>query len=217
MNKIKLLYDVAKIISVKEALTGTLTVEVSKNDTPLFSLRSEFEKNLLTGQTKAKFNTELDYKDTTAKHESNTEFSVSSSSEYKRSHASRCSGMREKLTRLAFALSILNALKVEEQKDKAFVVSLNAADLTEDTKALLREKMSRAEACHHHAPGFLKEFYTADDLDFIADMNINANYEIEKILIVFVVSQNNAPNAPHDVTARVEISFGRTKGEPHES
>lgn len=216
MSKIKVLYDVVKAMKNKEAFNGTLTVQVHKDEAQLFSLRNEFEKNLLTGQTKAKINTVLDYDGKTAKHESNTEFTMPRSGacrhhEFIRhlhhSQATGCTGLKGKLSRLAFGLSILAALKTEEHADKTIIISLSASDLPEDTKALLREKMSRAGECHHHGHGFLKEFCAADSLDFAVTLFINKIYEVEKTVITLVGTQKDEQNAPHDLTVRAELSL----------
>lgn len=216
MNKIKVLYDVVQAMKTKEVFKGTLTVQVHKDETPLFLLRNEFEKNLLTGQTKAKINTELDYQGRVAKHESNTEFTIPHSGEYHRhhefirhlhhSHAAGCGGLKGKLSKIAFALSILTALKTEEQEGKT-ILSLSAKDLPEDAKMLLSEKVSRAGACHRHGHGFLKEFGAAEHLDFAINMFINKSSEVEKVVITFVGTQKDEQNMPHDLTVRAELSL----------
>lgn len=220
MNKIKVLYDVVKAMRNKETFSGTLTVQVHKDEAQLFSLRNEFEKNLLTGQTKAKINTELDYDGKTAKHESNTEFTMPRPGacrhhghhEFIRhlhhSHAAGCEGLKGKLSRIACALSLLTALQTEEQEDKTILLSLTAADLPEDSKALLREKMARAGACHQHGHGFFKEFCALDDLDFVVSVFINTSYEVEKTVITIVGTQKDGQNAPHDLAVRAELSLG---------
>ncbi len=218
MNKIKVLYDVVKAMKGKEAFSGTLTVQVHKDETPLLLLRNEFEKNLLTGHTKAKINTELDYEGKVAKHESNTEFTIPHSGENHHhrhhefirhlhpAHAAVRGGLKGKLSKLAFALSILTALQTEEQEGKT-IISLNAKDLPEDTKTLLREKVSRADACQRHGHGFLKEFVAIEHFDFAANMFINKLFEVEKVVITFVGTQKDEQNVPHDLTIRAELSL----------
>jgi hypothetical protein len=128
------------------------------------------------------------------------------------SHAVECQGLKGKLSRLAFALSILTALHAEEQEGKT-IISLNADDLPEDTKALLREKMSRAGASQRHGYGFLKEFNAADHLDFVLNMFINKISEVEKVVIALVGTQKDEQNAPHDLTVRAELSLSAKQGE----
>lgn len=216
MNKLKVLYDVVKAMKNKETFNGTLTVQVHKDETPLFSLRNEFEKNLLTGQTKAKINTELDYEGKTVKHESNTEFTMPRSGEcrhhefFKHLHpspASGCCGLKGKLAKLAFALSVLNALQTEETENKTIVISLSAKDLPEDTKAMIHEKICCVKDCHPHGHGLLKEFCAAEDHDFVLNIFVNKNFVVEKIVITLVGTQKDEQNAPHDLTARAELSF----------
>ncbi|MDR3560702.1 MAG: hypothetical protein P4N59_04575 [Negativicutes bacterium] len=217
MNKIKALYDVVKTMKNKETFNGTLMVQVHKDEAQLFSLRNEFEKSLLTGQTKAKINSELDYEGNTVKHESNTEFTRLRSGECRHhefirhlhpGHANGCRGLKGQLSRLAFALSILTALQTKELDGKTSVISLNATDLPEDTKALLREKINHAGACHgHHRHAFLKEFGEAADIDFVVELSINKNCEVEKIVATLVGTQKDEKNVAHDLTARAELSF----------
>jgi hypothetical protein len=175
---------------------------------------------LLTGQTKAKINTELDYEGKTAKHESNTEFTMPHSGGYRHhefirhlhpSHAAGCGGLKGKLSKLAFALSMLTALQTEEQEGKT-IISLNAKDLPEDTKTLLHEKISRAGVCQRHRHGFIKEFVAIEHLDFAVNMFINKLFEVEKVVITFVGTQKDEQNVPHDLTIRAELSLSAKQG-----
>ncbi|MDR3588757.1 MAG: hypothetical protein P4N41_03760 [Negativicutes bacterium] len=214
MNKLKVMYDVVKTMKNKEAFNGTLTVQVHKDETRLFSLRNEFEKNLLTGQTKAKINSELDYEGNTAKHESNTEFIRTHPGECRHHefirhmhHSAGCRGLKGRLSRLALGLSVLTAIQTREQEDKTTVISLSAADLPEETIALMREKINQAGACHHPRHGFLKEFCEAASLDFVIEIFVNKASEAEKIVATLVGSTKDELNASHDLTARAELSF----------
>ncbi len=216
MNKLKLLYDVVKVLKNKEAFNGNLTVQVHKDDTQLFSLENEFEKNLVTRQTKAKITTQLDYAGKTVKHESNTEFTLSGPGGcrhhefFRRLHQSQaggCEGLKGKLSRLSCALSVLMALQTKELEDKTVVLSLSAGDLSEDTQAHLREKMSQAGACHQHCHGLLTEFCQAPDLDFVIEMFINKRNEAEKVVLTLAGTPQDEHNVPHDLTARVELSL----------
>ncbi len=216
MNKIKLLYDVVMTMWNKEALRGVLTAEAQKDRVNIFTIRNEFDKNLLTGRTMAKISTEMDYEGKTVKHESDTEFTLPCSGESKHcefmkrmhgDHSAGCGGLKGVLAKLSLALAILNALQAEEQESRSVVMSLNADDLPEDTKELLCEKMSRASACGHAERGFMREFSTVDKLDFLLKMFINKKSEIEKILITFGGSKSDGQNEQHDLKARAELSF----------
>lgn len=215
MNKIKVLYDMAKVMKSKEFFKGTLAVQVHKDEAQVFSLRNEFEKNLQTGEVKAKIKSELDYEGKAVKHESNTEFAMPRPGECRRHefmrhlhhHPAGCGGLRDKWTKLAFVFSALAALKVEEQEDKTIVVAINATDLPEDSKVFIREAMNRAAACHHRGPGFLKEFWAAQDIDFVITVTLNKNYEVEKLVSTFVGTVKDDQNAAQDLTARAELSM----------
>jgi hypothetical protein len=122
-------------------------------------------------------------------------------------HSAGCGGLKGILAKLSLALAILNALQAEEQEGKAIIMSLNADDLPEDTKELLCEKLSRAGSCGHGGHGFIKEFCSADKLDFLLKMFINNKSEVEKILITFGGSESDGQNEKHDLKAKAELSF----------
>ncbi|HWR45145.1 hypothetical protein [Sporomusa sp.] len=215
MNKLKLMYDVVKTLRSKEVIAGVFTADVQKDQAKIFSLQNEFEKNLITCQVKAKINTELDYDGKLLKHESNSEFTLphfcghshhQGRPLHHHGHAFRHGGIKGKLTRLSLALSILNAVQAAEQENKTIVLSLNANDLPEDMKVLLREKISHADA-HHPHHGLMKEFCTVDQLNFVVNVFINKNYEIEKVVATLGGSRSDEHHEQHDLNARVELSF----------
>jgi hypothetical protein len=61
LNKIKLMYDVAKAMKEKQIFIGSLEVDAKKDQTGFFALKNEFEKNLVSGQVKVKINTALNH------------------------------------------------------------------------------------------------------------------------------------------------------------
>lgn len=220
MNKLKVLYDAVMAMRKKETFNGILTVQVHKDDLRLFSLRNEFVKNRLTGQTKAKITTDLNYDGTAFSHESNTEFTRQPSGGCGQHHfhnfpphfhhfhaAGRHGGLKDRLAGLAFGLSILSALQIGEQEGKT-VIMLNAADLPEDAKTLFREHLSRFGACQQHRRhGFFPEICQADDYDCTARIFLNADYEIEKAVAIFAGTLNDEPNTAHDLVTKVELSL----------
>jgi hypothetical protein len=214
MNKIKLLYDVVTTLKDKETLTGVIKAAICKEQVTLFSLQNEFAKNLLTGQTKAKISTGLDYEGKKVQHESTTEFTMPGHCHHRHHeffkhihhHAGQCGGIKGKLSKLAFALSILNSLQVEEQEQGTIVVSLNMNEVPEDMKEMLREKMSHARA-HHEHHGFMKEFCTMEACDFTFTMLVNKKHEIEKIAVTLAGTQRDEQHQPHDLTAIAELRF----------
>lgn len=217
MNKIKLLYDVVKTMRNKENITGVLNVEVQKDQAKVFSLQNDFEKNMLTKQTKAKISTELDLEGKKVKHESNTEFSMQGCCGHghhgfmkhmHHHHAHKCGGVKGKLSKLAFVLGLLNSLQTEVQENNTTVISLNINELPEDMKALIREKMIHAKECHHQGQhDFMKEFCTMENPDFVLKVIVNGNYEIEKIGIVIVGNLEDEQNIQHELKARAELNF----------
>jgi hypothetical protein len=213
MNKIKLLYDVVKTMRDKEVFNGIVKAEVQKDQVKIFSLQNEFEKNMLNGQTKAKISTELDYDGKKVKHESDTEFTMQGSCEHghhefmrhmHHHHAAKCGGIKGKLAKLSFALSILNSIKVEELENKTSDISLNISDIPEEMKELILEKMSHHQHGEH---GFMKEFCPMEKPNLMVNMFINKNYEVEKIVVNLDGAQKDAQNEQHELKATAELSF----------
>lgn len=213
MNKIKVLYDVVKTIRNKEVINGILIADIQKDQTTIFAIKNEFEKNLLTGQTKAKINTELDYEGKSVKHESATEFTIPfgrgrfhGGMPPMHHHGGRCGGLRGRFSKLAFALGLLNALEIKEQENSTLVLSLEAANLPDDAKEMVRERMSHAGA-HHPRHGFMKEICSLEKLDFKVTVFINPNYDIEKVLVTFSGSQQGEQKEQHEIKANAELAF----------
>lgn len=199
MNKLKVLYDVVTVMQNKETLSGILTAQVHKDEEQLLALQNEFEKNLQTGQTKAKINTEF------------TKFHSDECNcrEFFRSlnqgHGAGCR-LKGKLTKLAFAMSILNALQVSEQDGKTMVISLNFVDLSEDAKALFGEKIRQARACRHEHGG-MKECCAVENFDGGVNIFVNKNFEVEKIVLSLNGSTKDGQSAKHKLAAQAELSF----------
>lgn len=73
MNKIKVLYDVVKVMRDKDAYNGVIEAAVSKDEVQVFRFNNEFSKDLAAGWTKARITTVIDHNGKQIKHESTTE------------------------------------------------------------------------------------------------------------------------------------------------
>ncbi|TWH47110.1 hypothetical protein [Sporomusa sp. KB1] len=213
MNKIKLLYDVVNTLREKDVLRGVATGQVQKDQAKIFYVKNEFEKNLLTKQTKANIATEVDYEGKQVKHQSITEFTNHCHGGqrhklFKHMHPGSCGGLKQKLTKLTFILHLLNSLKAEEQSDKTTLVTLEITELPEDIKALLQEKMSSTDSCHNHGPHcFVKELCAIEKGNFSLAMSVNKDNEIEKIVIIFEGTQHNEQDEQHILSINAELQL----------
>lgn len=215
MNKIKLLYDVMKTIKTKEVVTGVLQAQIEKDQVAIFSIQNEFEKNLSTGQTKAKITASVDYAGRSDRHEQHAGETDGRSFRARRQeshghmhhwHAHIREGLRERFTRYLFALSLLNHLQVEEQEDKMTALFLHARDLPEDMKQMLYQKINRVLAHHHHGHDLVKEC-SAERLDVLIRMVIDENDEIKKILITTAEATTEAQAGQPEFKAQAELSL----------
>lgn len=115
MNKIKLMYDVVKTMKEKELINGNLTVEGTKDQVQFVRFANEFQRNLLTGDVKAKISTQLDVEGKKVKHESSTEFTLNHNRQgmfhhfgmhmhehHRLHHSGQGHSFKDKLTVLAF-------------------------------------------------------------------------------------------------------------------
>lgn len=206
MNKIKFLYDVVKTMRAKDALQGVAIIEVQKDQGQIFYVKNEFQKNLLTMQTKASIHTEINYEGKEVKHQSTTEFTNHcahhgmSHKGFKPLHhlGGRCGGIKEKLNKIGFALRLLNDIQVAEQENQTTLITLELPEIPEEIKALLQEKMHQVDSCHDHSRCcFAKELFTIETGKFSSAMTVNKEYEVQKIVITFDGIQNNAENEQH--------------------
>ncbi|MEN6564867.1 MAG: hypothetical protein ABFC57_01045 [Veillonellales bacterium] len=214
MNKIQLMYDVVKTMHGKETVNGMIKAEVDKDRINIFSMQNDFEKNLLSGRIKAKAKAEVDYEGKRVKRESNDgvfmRFFAAKQHEF-RGHSHHLygshAGLKGRLSKAVVALSVLNAMQVEEREDKTIVISLHAMDLPEDMKQLFHEKMLRAGECRHHGHSFMGEFLFADKLDLRASLFINENYEIETVALNVDGIQIDEQGKQHLLKAKADLRF----------
>lgn len=221
MNKIKVLYDVVKAIRTKEEISGLLTADIQKDEISIFTMKNQFEKNFLTGQTKAKINTQVDYEGKMVRHDSDTEFSMPSGRGFHggmahrhhfgamaamQHHGGRCGQMGGRFAKLAFVLGLLNALEIKEAEDNTLVITLNSANLPDDAKDLMRERMGHGGA-HHSRHGFMKEFSNLKQLDFTVTVWLDANCNVKKAAGVFAGIQQDEQMKDHAIKANGEVVF----------
>jgi len=214
MNKLKFLYDVVTTLRSKEVVNGVATVKVEKDQAKIFYVKNQFQKNLLTKQTRANITSEVDYEGKQVKHQSTTEFTNHCLDNgkhhklFKHMHHGdgQCGGLKTKLTKLAFILSLLDNIKVEQQEDKTILATLELTELPEDIKILLQEKMSHAASSPHQDQCcFMKEFGCLGKGTFSLAMSVSNDYEIDKIVIAFDGVQQHEQHAL-SVIAELELT-----------
>jgi len=215
MNKIKLLYDVARTMKSKEKVDGVLTARVRKDQEEVFFLRNEFGKNS-TGEAKSKVSCELNLDGSRVKRESLTEFSTSGDCRHGRGvigklfrhhHGTEeCCGIKGFFTRISFALGILNSLQAEEKENGGAVISLNLSDLPEELKNLLLAKMNQKHGCHPHCC-ILSESDVLETLDGVVVLTVNKAREIETFTINLDGQVQDAASEPQKLSASAEVQF----------
>ena len=218
MNKLKLMYDVIKTLRDQDAINGVAKMEVQKDQTKIFHVENQFQKNLVTMQTTAKITSEVDYEGKKVKHQSTTEFTNQCPGNgmrhriFKHMHhaGDKCGGIKAKLTKLTFVLGLLNKMKAEEQEDKTILLTLEITSLPEEIKALIQERMSHAESAHNQDRCcFMKELCCIEDGKFSFTMSVNKDYEIGKIVMTFDGVQHNEENEQHALEIIAELQLNK--------
>jgi hypothetical protein len=215
MNKIKLLYDVARTMRAKEKVDGVLTAQVRKGQEEVFSARTEFGKSA-TGEASAKVSCELNLDGSRVKRESLTEYSPAGDCGHGRGlfgklfrhhHGTgECCGIKGFFTRIAFALGILSSMQVEEQGNGGAVISLNLNDIPEEMKKVLLEKMNQKHSCHPHCC-ILTESDVLEALDGVVVLTVNKGREIETFTINLDGRVRNAASELQTLSANAEVQF----------
>ncbi len=196
MNKIKVLYDVAKVMREKDAFNGVIEVKASKDDVEIFYLNNEFSKDMAGGLTKAKITTVVDHDGKQLRHESTTEFSHQKHNEegpwgchnhrhfpmhkdhdhFHMHHAGmRGCGLKGRLDHLLAVLNALNNVKIMEQEDKSLLLSLDLTDIPDDLKQNIQQRVME----RHHDHFGMKGFRSIEKGNL--ECRINKNNEVESI------------------------------------
>lgn len=193
MNKIKFLYDVVNALKGKDIFNGVATLEVKKDQLKIFYVKNEFQKNVLTYETKANITTEIDYEGRQVKHQSTTHFtnycpdhSIHAKLKHMHHANGKRGGIKENLAKLAFMLNLLYNIELYEQEDETTLITLEIAEIPEDIKTLIQKKMNHANSCHNHdCHSFIKEFCSIEKGNLSFAMSVNKDYQMDKIVITF--------------------------------
>jgi hypothetical protein len=215
MNKLKLLYDVARTMRNKDKVVGVLTALVRKDQEELFSTRTEFSKSA-TGEASAKVSCELNLDGSRVKRESLTEYTSAGDccdgrglfgKLFRHHHGTKeCCGIKGFFTKISFALGILSSLQAEEQGNGGAVISLKVSDLPDELHKLLLEKMNQKHTCHSHCC-ILTESDKLEALDGVIVLTVNKGREIETFTVNLDGRLHNAANEQQTLSASAEVQF----------
>lgn len=221
MNKLKFLYDMVKTLKAKEVITGVLQAEIAKDEATIFSIQNEFEKNLATGQAKAKVTASVDFAGHAAQPGQRGCWGMFGGPERRHRgfgfhHAGHHhhhghpdfhpGGPKGKFARLAFALSLLDALQIKEEAD-TFVLTLQSGDLPEDMKQLLFDRISHKGLQGHHRHPLGQELSQLKSVDFTLTATLNKNYEPGKLQLTVLGTQADDQETAHELKAAIDCSF----------
>ncbi|QJW48225.1 hypothetical protein HA075_22470 [bacterium BFN5] len=215
MNKLKLLYDVVTTMKAKEVISGIFQAEVEKDQVSLFSIQNEFEKNLTTGKTKAKVTASLDVEGRNERLDHHGRLGFDSH-EHPHAHFGRHGhffhrghhrDLRGGFAKMAFGLSILNALQITEQPDQTLVMTIQSSDLPAEMKQLLAERINHGGLHHHPKHAIMKELCNLKDFDSTTTLILNKNRELDKIIITANGTQADPQGVSHKLNAKIECAF----------
>lgn len=228
MNKIKLMYDVAKAMKEKEVFIGILETVAKKDQREFFTFKNEFDKNLTTGLVKLKVNTALDMDGKQMKHESSSEFNITNCGGVRHHHLGRplhhhqCNNMntdsdcchsdlKGKLSALAFAFSLLENVKIEELENKALVVTLAVDEIPENLINHIHERfhhgMANEEMQGQEQHLCMKEFMGMENLLINLNMHLTPDKTIESIVVTAEGKQTDSVGEIHEMNFKTELNM----------
>ncbi|MEN6325915.1 MAG: hypothetical protein ABFD18_06880 [Syntrophomonas sp.] len=192
MNKIKLMYDIARAMRDKDTLDGTAKLSLIKDGSEAFRLDTEFSRNFTDGWGKAKISTVLDHEGKKLQHESTTEFNRNQEQgneppgckNHRLFHAHHWGmqggGLKKRLNMIMTVLNALNNMQVLEQEDQSIRLSLDLNEIPEDLQEAFRTRLMKK---HHHQarPGFLQGSPLMKKGSL--ECRVNKNYEIETVAL----------------------------------
>lgn len=216
MNKIKVLYDVVKVMRDKDAYNGNIEATISKDEVQVAQFSNEFTRDLASGWTKARISTVVDHNGKQIKHESTTEFNQKD--ENRRSAFTHCGhlhnhirhgqwdqkhhGLKERLDGLLVVLNALNNLKVAEQADKSVKLSLDLTGIPEELQNKIKERL---EHRHHASNPNFKKIHSIKNGTLECLINPQNEVEIIELKLDGKVSGEN--DEAQEVSCRAEIRF----------
>lgn len=187
MNKIKVLYDVVKLMRKKEVINGVMNLEVFNGEEKVVCISNEFTKNTISGELKAKISKEINMGENKVKQETDTELNFKDHAFHKSHHEAHMNH-GNKVSMILFMLNTLSNLTCE-QKDDKIILSLDLIEVLKEGKNLRNEfQKNDQEVCEfkhkfdfqkHHE--YIKKFLSADHKDAVLNVIVNKSNEIEKI------------------------------------
>lgn len=215
MNRIKLLYDVARTMKNLEKIEGVLQVKVHRDEDEVFSLRNAFEKNA-AGKARTTVSSALNLDGKKVTRESTTDFDLSGPCHHgpgmlrRMFHGhhgeGRCCGVTGFFSRLSQAFGILNSLEVEEKGDGTATVSLQLSEAPLELRTVLVEKLQYKHDCLAQH-GFLRECHQVETLNGALEMTVNKDRAIESITIDLGSTARDERKVPHTLAASAEVQF----------
>ena len=126
-------------------------------------------------------------------------------------HGAHAGGLKDCFGRVAAVLGILGSIKLDEKDDGSVILSLESADIPEDIRNGIHEKMK--QGCEHHRHMdeyhqhhmFMKEFHDMESTEYAINVYINRDREIEKVAIGVSGKQKAEKNKRHDMKLTAEL------------
>ena len=215
MNKIKLMYDMVKVMREKESIAGTMKLQLQKEGKEIFHLNNEFSRDFSKGSGKASISSTFDHAGKQFRHDSTTECHIDHQEggphcchKHHFHHGHQMGdchkGIKGKLTGIMAVLNAINNLQIEEEENKSMCLSLDLREVPDDLKEALHTHMMSG---HHGNPTFAHGFPVMEK--GVLECRIDKNYEILSITAVLEgkLQENNQPDK--DMALNVSVVFDR--------
>lgn len=237
MNKIKIIYDAVKKMKDRGCVKGTFKADGTRDQTEILNIRSEFEKNSAEGKLKGKTNIEADCDGKKIKLEKSINFEGECCKDHsfgrhmhgfhKHHHCFAGNmhefgnnqdmkhpfGLKDGMDKISSVLGILSSINIDEMQDGSAVLSLKSADIPEDIRKCIYEKMKQKHEFHkamadgHECHKIMKEFHAMDNADFVFSIYITKDKEIDSITVELSGLCEDEKGEKHDVKLKAEMKF----------
>jgi len=224
LNKIKLMYDIAKSMKDKEVFTGTIQINAQKDQNEFFVCKNEFEKDLASGQVKLQIHTVLDMDGKQLKHDSSSEFNFQDGCDGRHRFHHRhfhhqgcqgdsycCIGWKEKWSGLAYLLKLLDDMEIKEQDNNTLALSLHIDEIPEDLRKHMPYKFHHA-GINENNPGYrhhewMETFKDMEKPELDLKMKINQDRAVENLLITARGKYPDSQGEIYAMSFKVELNL----------
>lgn len=197
MNKIKFFYDLINAAKDKDSIKGSFSVKGIKDNFELFHVNNNFKKvNSKDKNFKKNFeNKQFTHMFSEHRHNMTDVFHLHGY-DYKYNQ-------NVKLNKMMAVFGILKDMKIDQNEDKSYIMSLDSDKVSENMKKFILKTMDETLNVNEHyikLHDFLRKFEDTGELKFHIKVFVSSKYEIQKVI-------NNMQNLKSNEKINVNVDL----------